>query len=347
MCAKTEYVVGKDGNDLMEKRVDTIVLTDREGNGTFREGGFRPEGTRYTSQENRDALQSRLGLERAMQNKTILEGNVILCDHDYTLSVDLGCMRGIMFRDEVQLTAEGETVRDIAVITRVGKTICFVVVGFSRDEKGLECAILSRKEAQRICREHFLSKLRPGDIIPAKVTHLEHFGAFVDIGCGIVSLLSIDCISVSRISHPKDRFFPGMQIYVIIKSIDSENGRIYVSHKELLGTWEENAAQFSLGQTVTGIVRSIENYGVFVELTPNLAGLAEYREDARPGQTAAVFIKSIIPEKMKIKLIIIDAHDAPEYIEPLEYFIDTENVTHIDSWLYSPPSSKKIIESVF
>ena len=50
---------------------------------------------------------------------------------------------------------------------------------------------------------------------------------------------------------------------------------------------------------------------------------------------------------MKIKLIIIDSHDAPVYPEPLEYFIDTNTVTHIDSWLYSPKSCKKVIESIF
>ena len=67
----------------------------------------------------------------------------------------------------------------------------------------------------------------------------------------------------------------------------------------------------------------------------------------RPGQSAAVYIKSIIPEKMKIKLIIIDSHDSEEYPEELEYFIDPDIVTHIDSWQYSPPNCKKVIESVF
>ena len=67
----------------------------------------------------------------------------------------------------------------------------------------------------------------------------------------------------------------------------------------------------------------------------------------RVGQTAAVYIKSIIPEKMKIKLIIIDSDDSPVYAEPLEYFIDTSVYSHIDRWRYSPQGSSKIIESVF
>ena len=45
--------------------------------------------------------------------------------------------------------------------------------------------------------------------------------------------------------------------------------------------------------------------------------------------------------------VIIDSHDTEEYPEELEYFIDPSSVTHIDSWQYSPPGCKKIIESVF
>ena len=196
------------------------------------------------------------------------------------------------------------------------------------------------------CMHNYISTLVPGDIIPTKITHLESFGAFVDIGCGITSLLSIDSISVSRISHPSVRLAVGDMIHTVVKSID-QKGRIYVSARELLGSWCENASLFNEGQTVKGVIRSVESYGVFIELRPNLAGLAEYRDDVHPGQSAAVYIKSIIPEKMKIKLIIIDSHDTEEYPEELEYFIDTDSVTHIDSWQYSPPGCKKVIESVF
>ena len=173
---------------------------------------------------------------------------------------------------------------------------------------------------------------------------MEQFGAFVDVGCGIVSLLAIDAISVSRISHPRDRFFSGMQIYVVIKSVDADSGRIYVSHKELLGTWEENAALFLPGQTVTGIVRSIEDYGVFVELTPNLAGLAELHEDITVGQHAAVYIKNLIPERMKVKLVLIDSYRGEGGARRMEYFIKDG---HIDRWVYSPSCASRCVETVF
>lgn len=308
---------------------------------------YKPEGALMRTHKNFEYTSSPDGLERALSRGVILEGAAVLCDHNFNLHVDLGAkMRAVIPKDEVQFSEAGEPVKDIAILTRVGKPVCFKVMGFEHLGSGEDIAILSRRAAQMECRNNYISALIPGDIIPTKITHLENFGAFVDIGCGITSLLSIDAISVSRIAHPSARLREGDMIYTVVKSID-ERGRIYVSERELLGSWEENASMFSEGQTVRGIIRSVENYGVFVELRPNLAGLAEYREDARVGQTAAVFIKSIIPEKMKIKLIIIDAHDAPEVPEPLEYFIDTETTTHMDSWQYSPKSCKRVIESIF
>ena len=110
---------------------------------------------------------------------------------------------------------------------------------------------------------------------------------------------------------------------------------------------------FEAGQTVAGIVRSIEDYGIFVELAPNLAGLAEVRDgcNSKPmvgiGEYAAVYIKSIIPERMKIKLVIIDSYKGEPPSSELKYFLDVKNVDHIDSWRYSPEVSSKRVETVF
>ena len=173
-------------------------------------------------------------------------------------------------------------------------------------------------------------------------SHLEQFGAFVDIGCGVPSLIPIDAISVSRISHPADRFKVGQEIRVVVKAV--KDGRVWLSHKELLGSWEENAAMFSAGQTVSGIVRSAESYGVFIELAPNLAGLAEPKDNLFPGQNATVYIKALIPEKMKVKLIIVDLPEERTELKPIRYFNDA---SHIDRWVYSSEASGKLIQTIF
>lgn len=303
---------------------------------------FYPEGWLIDTLENRLAMQSASNLAEAYSEKRILEARAIVCDGDHNLIVDLGCMRGIIPREEGAIGIKEGTVRDIAVISRVNRPVSFVISGFQKGQDGKNFAVLSRREAQLICWQQYLKNLRVGDIIDAKVTHLEPFGAFADIGCGIVSLLPIDTISVSRIDHPRERFSVGMDIKVVVKSV--ENGRIGLTHKELLGTWEQNAAFFSIGETVAGIVRSIEDYGAFVELSPNLAGLAEPKEGIRPGQQASVYIKNIIPSRMKIKLIIIDTFDYEYKASSPQYFYTGK---HMDRFLYSPQSSERIVESVF
>lgn len=305
---------------------------------------YLPEGELCRTAENREYIGSLSGLEKAMNEGKILEGIVNLCDSDtYTLHIDLCGIDGIIRREDAIYGAEA---KDIAIITRVGKPVAFKVMDIINDN-GRYTAILSRREAQRECVDNYISTLNIGDIIPARITHFEPFGAFMDIGCGVVSLMTVDCISVSRISNPQERFSLREKINVIVKSIDYENSRIYVSTRELFGTWEENAALFSPGQTVPGVVRSIEDYGIFVELAPNLAGLAEYHEDLTVGQCCAVYIKSIIPEKMKVKLVIIDTYDfAPDLKHPT-YFIDTNSIKHMDYWRYSPDSCKKLVETIF
>ncbi len=313
---------------------------------------YRPEGELMASAENREALASPAALERAMREGRILEAPATLCDGQMRLHVDLGCMRGEIQREEAVWCRRGEPLKDIAVISRVGKPVAFRVLRIE-ERCGEPVAILSRRAAGEECARRYLAHLTPGDIIRARVTHLENYGAFVDIGCGISSLLSIDCISVSRISHPRDRLYCGMSLFVVVKTVDPELQRIFVSLKELLGTWEENAARFEAGQTVVGRVRSIESYGIFVELTPNLAGLAELKSSAGDavrasvGDLAAVYIKSIIPERMKVKLVIIDSHPSPKPPEPPTYYIDTARTQHIDYWEYSPACSTRLIETVF
>lgn len=123
--------------------------------------------------------------------------------------------------------------------------------------------------------DYFLDHLRPGDILPSVVQNPASFGTFCDIGCGVTALMSIERCSVSRITHCNQRFSPGQKIYAAILGVDREARRISLTHRELLGTWAENAAGFRAGQAVTGIVRSVQPYGAFIELTPNLSGLAE------------------------------------------------------------------------
>lgn len=304
---------------------------------------YKPEGFIIDTPENKEYMQNLQSLEYAMNAGIILESRVSLCDSEHNLIVDLGKYKGIIHRNETAYSIDGSEIRDIAIITRVGKPVCFKITGIDKTSEPATIT-LSRRSAQAKCYEDYISSLKSGDIIDAKITHIEPFGCFCDIGCGIISLLPVDCISVSRISNPKERFSQHDRIKCIVKQNDKQSGRVSLTHKELLGTWEENASRFSAGETAAGIIRSIEPYGIFVELAPNLAGLAEWCEGAEVGQNAAVYIKSIIPERMKIKLVIVDSSFSSTTPEKPKYFISDG---HIDVWKYSPENCEKEIVTEF
>ena len=134
--------------------------------------------------------------------------------------------------------------------------------------------------------EWIQNDLKTGDILSGTVKNIKPFGVFVEVENGVVGLLHIEDISVSR---------------------DKELNRIELTHKELLGTWDENVISYEEGSKVKGIVREVEKKGngIFIELKPNLVGLAEFKEGYEYGQTVDVFIKKIVKDKKKIKLLIV------------------------------------------
>lgn len=289
---------------------------------------YLPEGRLVSTKENREACASLRGLRRAMECGTVLEGTALLCSAGHDLSVRVGELTAAIPRSEAAMGVAEGTTREIAILSRVGKPICFTVA----DLEGA-VPILSRRRAQEQALAHMMSAWKPGDIVPATVTHLEPFGAFVDIGCGIPSMLSLEQISVSRISHPRQRFAPGQELFAVVTALDPVHGRVSLSHKALLGTWAENAAQFTPGMTVPGVVRGIKSYGAFVELAPNLSGLAEPFPGLEEDERVSVFIKAIQPEKHKVKLLVIDRLPPDPAPPQLRYFVTRGR---LENWRYLP-----------
>jgi len=300
------------------------------------QGKYLPEGRLGAGVCTREAL------ERAIREGSVLEGKAVRCTDRHELVVDINGIRGIIPREEAAIGIDTGKTKEIAILSRVGKSVCFKVLSRTGDS-----FILSRKAAQLEALEHYMNNVQTGEVIRCRVTHLESFGAFVDIGCGVISMIGIENISVSRISHPAERFALRQDVYAVVTGKDPKNGRVSLSHKELLGTWEQCAGLLHPGETVSGVVRGVEDYGIFVELLPNISGLAERKEGVKIGDSVSVYIKSITPEKMKIKLIIIDSEDKCErrLIRPRDYYI-TEGV--LSMWRYSPVECEdKIIQTVF
>lgn len=305
---------------------------------------FLPEGRLLNTPENCRSCAGAAGLRRAMEQGEILEGTVLMARPDLTLQVAVGPLLGEIPRTETAIgIAEGRT-REIAVLSRVGKSVCFVVDRLEEREGAL-VPILSRRKAQERARR-WLEGLSPGTVLPATVTHLEPFGAFVDVGCGVSSLICVERIAVSRIPHPDQRFRVGDEIFAVVLEQDRANRRLRLTHRELLGTWAENAERFTAGMTVPGVARSVMEYGIFVELAPNLSGLAERREGIAEGDRVSVFVKALLPQRMKCKLLIIDRLP-PAPPPPCRYYLPEGG--RMDRWDYAPegvcrPAARTVFE---
>lgn len=262
---------------------------------------FIPEG--WISAQQAFSLEE---LNEAAINGNVMQAKVTKCDSNYNLYLDLGNnITGVIPREEVEaINTDSTGVPKPNICTnKIDKFVQFKVKDITKNDT----IILSRKAVGKEAIRWMKNDLKEGMIVYGIVKNIRPYGAFVEIGGGIVGLVHIEDISVARIKSPYERFKIGQKIKIMVKSIDRKTNRVILSYKEMYGTWEENVTEFKEGMTVTGIVRETEKKknGIFVELKPNLVGLADYKDDIRYGNNVNVYIKKIIPEKKKIKLIIV------------------------------------------
>ena len=98
---------------------------------------YLPEGCRTGRRENSRYLCGIKGIEEAYLCGAVIEDIALRCNNDMSLEFDLGGIRGYMPRHESAYVID-DIVKDIAVITRVGKAVCFKVINIIKDEKGRE-----------------------------------------------------------------------------------------------------------------------------------------------------------------------------------------------------------------
>ena len=200
---------------LLSPSFPRLHILEQELGGSYESvstGGLYPQPEGYTRED----------LLLAMQQRKILQAAAIKCDERHNLHVALGCCKGIIPRAEAARGILGGETRDIAILSRVGRPICFTVMGFAPDGT----ALLSRRSAQEAALEQIFRENRPGDILPAVVTGLAPFGAFCDIGCGASGLLGLRNLCVSRLTHPGDLLRVGQRLPVLIQSLDPARRRV-------------------------------------------------------------------------------------------------------------------------
>ena len=132
----------------------------------------------------------------------------------------------------------------------------------------------------------FLESLNEGDVIEGKIKSITHYGVFVGIhesdSVGVLDgLVHITDISWSRVSHPSAVFTCGQHVKVKIIKIDRENAKVSLGVKQLEDNpWQSIEAKYPIDSVHKGHITSIEDYGLFVELSPGVEGLVHSSEIA-------------------------------------------------------------------
>lgn len=261
---------------------------------------FKPEGW-----DNEISQLDIININKIKADGEILQGIVKECDEEYNLHMKFeNGLDGIIPREEVEginLQEDGLPKTNLCT-GKVHKFVQFKVKDIQNNT-----AILSRKEVQNEALNFVKNDLKEGQKLDGIVKNIKPYGAFVEIGGGVVGMVHIEDLSIARIKSPYERLKIGQKVEIVVKSINRDNGKVILSYKETLGTWEENAKNFVPGTKVKGIIRETEKNknGIFIELAPNLVGMAEYKEGLEYGQTVQVYIKKIDNERKKVKLLII------------------------------------------
>ena len=205
--------------------------------------------------------------------------------------------------------------RDEPQAEYIGKTLTFKIAEYGEDGRNI---VLSRRsiveDEKRGRKEALRTTLSEGMKVKGKVTSIQKFGAFVDIG-GVEGLLPVSEIAWTRTEKVSDILSAGQEVEVIIKKLDWENNRFSFSLKDALpDPWERVSDAYPVGSYHSGKVARLAPFGAFVTLAEGVDGLIHIsklgagkrishpKEVLKEGQTVEVKIEAVDQAQRKLSL---------------------------------------------
>lgn len=197
----------------------------------------------------------------------------------------------------------------------LGQTFPFKVIEFEEEGKNI---VLSRRvlleEKKKKAIEQLKETLREGAEVLGRVSSIQRFGAFVDIG-GMEGLVPLSEMSWARIEKIDELLTLGQEVTVKVLSLDWENNRLTLSLKAMQADpWSHATDKYPVDGRVTGTIVRLAPFGAFVSLEPGIDGLVHIsnlgagrrinhpREVVEVGQVVEAYILSVDAEKRKLSL---------------------------------------------
>jgi small subunit ribosomal protein S1 len=187
---------------------------------------------------------------------------------DFGVFIDLGGVDGLLHITDLSWGR----VSHPSEIVELDQELEVVVLDYEEERQRIS---LGLKQLQDHPWEKIGDKYEEGDVVEGKVVSITNYGAFVEIEKGIEGLVHISEMSWTRhIEHPSQMVSLGQVVDVKILNIDQDERKISLGMKQLEpDPWEGISDRYPAGTVLTGTVRNITNFGVFVEIEPGIDGL--------------------------------------------------------------------------
>ncbi|ANZ55332.1 30S ribosomal protein S1 [Lactobacillus helveticus] len=304
VITRREYTSDRNADlrDLVKPGDKFKALVLRRAGGDKENGEFFFSVTRLKEREAYDKLQ-----------KDFEEGNAI--EGTVTSSVRGGLLVDVGTRGFLPASLiSNRYVSDLKPY--IGETMKLKITEIDPNKNRL---ILSHKDLIEEEREEAFDKVASqlvvGDVIEGKVSRLTNFGGFIDVG-GVDGLVHISEISYKHVDKPSDVLKAGQDVKVKVIGIDDDRHRISLSIKQTEPSpFEQATADLNEGDVFEGEVKSLTNFGAFVEVADGIQGLVHVSEISnkhvdkpsdvlKVGQTVKVKVLNIDPSDRRISLSI-------------------------------------------
>lgn len=295
------------------------------------------EGTKFGTPEN-DEWLAKMERGEEIPDNTYIEAKVVSYTPVGDLTLCFGANFGIIPNAEIEFPK-----KDKSKLNRYkGVVVGFYVRGRKACNTAANCweYTLSRAAVTEQWYNEYIVKLQHGDIVDGKICHISKDSLMlIDLGYGFITALVPINASLINCRHMEDAFELGEVLKLIILAGVSDTGtqRVTVTHKELLGTFDDNATLFKQGDRVWGVVYDVKDWGTFVQLTPNTLGLTLSSDTSvEKGQPVLVEIYGIKPTHNKIQIQILGKGDDRQKVQlRKQYFGLDKDYKTMKKWAYS------------
>ncbi len=243
-----------------------------------------------------------------LQEGTVLKGTVKNLT-DYGAFVDLGGIDGLLHITDMAW----KRVKHPSEVVKVGDEIDVRILKFDRERSRVS---LGLKQLGADPWENIARRYPPNTRVFGKVTNIADYGAFVEIEDGVEGLVHVSEMDwTNKNVNPAKVVHSGQEVEVMVLDVDEERRRISLGLKQCKqNPWKEFAENFNRGDKVSGQIKSITDFGVFIGLAGNIDGLVHLSDlswdvageeavrNYQKGQQVEAMVLSIDPERERISL---------------------------------------------